>query len=196
MAIAREDGDDRRVKPLSRILSSGDRMSRMIDQLLDFTRMRMGSGIPVNPEDADLVPLIRQVMDELEDNHPHWTLTLTESGNTHGRWDADRLQQVFSNLISNAVQHGVATGGVQIMVDGRASQAICIEVRNTGAIPADRLPKLFEPLAGNDKPSPKAAGLGLGLYITREIVRAHDGQIRAQSNGSETIFTVELPRDR
>ncbi len=183
-------------KPLARILSSGDRMARMIDQLLDFTRVRVGDGIPIKPVPSDAVPMLRQVMEELDDANPGWTIRLERVvGETSAVWDVDRLSQVLSNLIANAVQHGQIEHGVCVNLDGTQADRIQIEVHNHGAVPAALLPKLFEPLAGGGRRSDKSEGLGLGLYISREIVRAHGGQISVQSSEEAgTTFVVSLPR--
>ncbi len=186
---------DRLHKPLSRILSSSDRMTRMIDQLLDFTRVRLGGGLPLVPSEFDLLPVIRQVIDELDEANPDWTLRATSLGDTLGHWDQDRLSQLFSNLVANAVQHGVAERGVDVTVDGRAADSVRVAVHNMGVIPASRLPTLFEPMTS--RRMEKSPGLGLGLFITRELVRAHGGSIDVRSDESEgTTFTVTLPRRR
>ena len=185
--------NDRIEKPLSRILSSGDRMTRMIDQLLDFTRVRLGGGIPIEPTEFDLLPVVRQVIDELDGANPTLTLRSTSLGDTLGSWDQDRLSQLFSNLVANAVQHGAAAGGVAVTVDGRAADSVRVAVHNRGAIPTDRLPLLFEPMAA--RRMQKSTGLGLGLFITRELVRVHGGSIDVRSDESVgTTFTVVLPR--
>ncbi len=189
------DSSEKLHKPLARILSSGNRMSRMIDQLLDFTRVRLGGGIAVDPVDVDLAAVVRQVMDELDEANPEWSLRLACHGDTSGRWDPDRLSQVFSNLVANAVRHGRPEHGVGVTVDGRGERAIRVTVHNMGAIPAERLPRLFEPLAGGGRASDNGQGLGLGLFITRELVCAHGGSIEVCSDEEAgTTFTVTLPR--
>ena len=190
------DGSADLLKPLSRIVNSGARMSRMIDQLLDFTRIRMVGGVPVNRTRVDLVPILSQVMDELDDAHPEWTLRMQEVGDTQGMWDPDRLSQVFSNLVANALQHGRPEGGVTVIVDGSVPELVRIEVRNAGSIPAERLGSLFEPLAGGRAHVRTTRGLGLGLHITRELVRAHGGKIDVSSDEERgTTFAVVLPRE-
>ncbi|HVY38998.1 MAG TPA: GAF domain-containing sensor histidine kinase [Polyangia bacterium] len=189
------DSSEKLHKPLARILSSGNRMSRMIDQLLDFTRVRLGGGIAVDPVDVDLAAVVRQVMDELDEANPEWSLRLACHGDTSGRWDPDRLSQVFSNLVANAVRHGRPEHGVGVTLDGRGERAVRVTVHNMGAIPADRLPKLFEPLAGGGRAPDNSQGLGLGLFITRELVCAHGGSIEVCSDDEAgTTFTVTLPR--
>jgi signal transduction histidine kinase len=189
------DSSEKLHKPLARILSSGNRMSRMIDQLLDFTRVRLGGGIAVDPVDVDLAAVVRQVMDELDEANPEWSLRLACHGDTSGRWDPDRLSQVFSNLVANAVRHGRPEHGVGVTLDGRGARAVRVTVHNMGAIPAERLPKLFEPLAGGGRGADNSQGLGLGLFITRELVCAHGGSIEVCSDDDAgTTFTVTLPR--
>jgi signal transduction histidine kinase len=197
VALSR-DQSERLVKPLSRILNSGERMTRMIDQLLDFTRVRLGAGLPLSRQPIDLVPLLRQVLDELDDPSSGWTFKLQERGDSRGTWDPDRLSQVFSNLAANAVQHGVAEAGVSVTVDGTDPQVVRASVRNAGAIPEPVLPRIFEPLATGTRSTKKSGGLGLGLYITREIVRAHGGRIDVTSSEADgaTTFTVTLPRQK
>jgi PAS domain S-box-containing protein len=182
------------VRPLSRILASGDRMARMIDQLLDFTRVRVGQGIPIDPTPLDLVPLVQQVIDELDTN-PDWTLRLDHVGRSEGTWDADRLGQVFSNLVANAMQHGEAAHGVTVRIDGTREDHVEVEVHNMGAmLPAD-VALLFEPMAVGARRRDRSRGLGLGLYITREILKAHGGTIVVRSSASHgTAFVVTLPR--
>ena len=182
-------------KPLSLIVASGLRMARMIEQLLDLTRVRAGGGIPVTAADVDLVPVARAVIDEIDGANPGRTIELAQLGDTVGRWDGDRLAQVFSNLIANAVQHGDAAGGVRVQIDGSRPDAVRAEVHNAGAIGPERLPGLFEPLGGERRRAAGARGLGLGLHITRAIVQAHGGTIDVRSDvASGTTFTIVLPR--
>ena len=93
----------------------------MIEQLLDFTRLRVGGGIAIEPQDADLATLARQVVDELEDSYPDCAVDVTPDGrHDAAAWDADRLSQVLSNLVANAFQHGRPAAGVRIFIDGDA----------------------------------------------------------------------------
>jgi len=166
----------------------------MIDQLLDLTRVRVGRGIPLEPKRFDLVPVLAQVIDEIDVTNPRWTLRLEHSGDTAGVWDMDRLSQVFSNLVANAVQHGDVEQGVLVRIDGSAPELLRVDVHNGGTIPETLLPILFEPLAGSERRRDRAHGLGLGLFISREIVHAHAGTIDVHSNDGGTTFSVRLPR--
>lgn len=195
IAERRSEGEQLK-RPLSRILSSGGRMAKMIDQLLDFTRVRVGDGIPIDARPMDLVPILKQVMDEVGLAHPDWQIRLShQGGDTLGAWDADRISQVFSNLVANAVQHGVVVQGVTVRVDGNDTSRVSVQVHNGGSIPPGILPHLFEPMAGGDRLREKARGLGLGLYISREIMKAHGGSICIETGGDAgTTFAVVLPR--
>lgn len=182
-------------KPLSRILTSSARMARMIEQLLDFTNVRLGGGMPLRCAPLDLVPIVRHVVEELDDAHPEWTLSLDISGDTQGSWDGDRLAQVFSNLVANALQHGDKAGGVRVRLDGTHHDHVHAEIENVGTIEDELVPILFEPLAGGRSRRAGARGLGLGLFISREIVRAHGGSIDVECReGTKTTFVVRLPR--
>jgi signal transduction histidine kinase len=178
----------------ARILSSGLRMGRMIDQLLDLTRLGLGHDLPLSRAPADLAAIVRQVTDELQVAHPDRPITVEALGDTRGSWDEDRLGQVFSNLIGNAVHHGDASQGVRVVIDGSAPDRVRLDVHNGGTIAPDLIPRLFVPFdAEKRRRSPQ--GLGLGLYISREVVTAHGGSVDVSSSDAlGTTFAVSLPR--
>jgi len=187
--------DNRNAKALGRMLNSGERMSRMIEQLLDFTRLRVGGGIALEPKSTNIATLVRQVVDELEGSYPECDVEVTHAGDTAGSWDADRLAQVLSNLVANALQHGVPGAGVRVFVDGRARGAICVQVHNMGAIPPALVPHVFDPLTGGQRRRDRSRGLGLGLFISKRIAAAHGGDVIATSSESDgTTFALSLPR--
>ena len=191
----RDTSDSRNAKALGRLLNSGERMSRMIEQLLDFTRLRVGGGIAIETKKGDIATLARQVVDELEGSYPECPVAITLAGDTVGAWDADRLSQVLSNLVANALQHGVPAAGVRVLVDGRAPQAVCVRVHNMGAIPAGMIPHVFDPLTGGQRRRDRSQGLGLGLFISKRIAAAHGGDVHVSSSESEgTTFALSLPR--
>jgi signal transduction histidine kinase len=182
------------VKPLSRILSSGERMLRMIEQLLDFTRIRVGGGIELRASDVDLGDICRVVIAELEAAHADSALRMRASGNLRGTWDGDRLTQVLSNLVSNALQHGDPSGGVDVALEGGDPERMLIHVHNRGAIPDQVRPVLFDPFRGSQERE-RRGGLGLGLFIARQIVLAHAGEVLVDSSpAAGTTFTIVLPR--
>lgn len=189
------NGQERETKPLHRILTSGQRMSTMIEQLLDFTRVRSGGGIPVEPREANLADLCAQAVGEIELAHPEWRIERTATGDQGGRWDADRLLQIFSNLIGNACQHGCQESPVRVNLDGTNRHDVAIEVHNGGAIPEALLPNLFDPFRSTRHGRGNSSGLGLGLFIVREIVRGHEGTVDVTSTASTgTHIVIRLPR--
>jgi signal transduction histidine kinase len=195
LLLKRQQGaGDKFTKPLSRIVSSGDRMARMIDQLLDFTRIRVGGGIQIVSQETDLGELCRQVLGEIEDANHTWTMNVETSGSMVGHWDPDRLQQVVSNLAANAVQHGEPAAGLRLRICGSADE-IELRMQNQGVIPAELIPSLFDPFRGTQHRRAHARGLGLGLFITKEIVVAHGGSVNVESSqDAGTTFIVRLPR--
>lgn len=177
----------------TRITSSGRRMARMIDQLLDVTRIRTGGGIPLSLEERDLSELCERAREEIESASPGAHIVIETKGHAAGEVDEDRLLQVLSNLMGNAAVHGEQGSPVSVIVDGRSEADIVVIIRNSGTIAAELLPELFVPFRGNKTKGSK--GLGLGLYITQQIVHAHRGSIDARSSPEGgTLFMMRLPR--
>jgi PAS domain S-box-containing protein len=177
----------------ARISKAADRMKRMISQLLDFTRARLGGGIPIERVPGDLRLVVRHGVEELEAAWPERTVRLNvEPGRYEGAWDADRLVQVVSNLGGNALQYSPADSPVSFHLrDG--AEAVVLEVHNLGTpIPAEALPSLFDPFR---RVSSSGSGLGLGLYIVEQVVTGHGGRIEVSSTEEAgTTFRVLLPR--
>jgi signal transduction histidine kinase len=193
--LRREGEQDSNARPASRIMTSGQRMMRMIDQLLDVTRARAGGGIELDPRDTNLGDLCSQAIDELELAFPQWTIRHESIGELDGTWDPDRLLQVVSNLASNAGQHGRPEGMVDITIDGRSPDTVTLAVHNGGVISPSLIPTLFDPFRGSRQRRDVSRGLGLGLFIVKEIARAHGGSVEVSSlPESGTTFTVRLPR--
>jgi signal transduction histidine kinase len=194
--LARRSDSEKVVKPATRIVNSAERMGRMIDQILDFTRLRLGKGIPLERRRIDLAEVCRLVIDEIDGADEAKRMQLDVVGDALGLWDGDRLSQMVSNLIGNALSHGRQAAPVSIRLDGREAQRIQLEIHNDGAIPADVLPLIFEPFRnGTDRKEARSSGLGLGLFISQQIVLAHSGTIQvASSEHDGTRFVVRLPR--
>jgi PAS domain S-box-containing protein len=187
--------DPATIRILDRMRSSSLRMSRMIEQILDLTRTRLGGGLEVQPRPMDLRELIAHIIEELRVVHPSQTIDL-RSGPLPGVWDADRLEQVFSNLIGNALLHG--DPATPVTIDGRIEgRSVSVEIHNDGApIPDQMQPMIFSPFrrGERDSRSSKTEGLGLGLYISHEVIVAHGGSIDVRSSVAEgTTFRVNLP---
>jgi signal transduction histidine kinase len=171
-----EDLSGWQLRAVQRITRSAERMGRMIADLLDFTRGRLGGGIPLKPQPANLRQICRHVLEELEAAHPGREVRLEAEGNFLGEWDADRLAQLVGNLGKNSLDYSPEETPVDFRLHDE-SETVRLEVHNLGApIPADQLPHLFEPFRrGTLDERPSSRGLGLGLYIVQQIVRAHGG---------------------
>ncbi len=187
--------DDQVKQFTTRILSSAQRMTRMIEDLLDVTRARVAGGIPIRPEPMDLQPVLDRVLAELRAIHPARTIEVTTTGDLHGDWDSERLAQVVSNLATNALQHGAQDAPISVAVDGSGAHEVTLCVRNGGSIPEHRRAALFDPFHDISRMAESRNGLGLGLYIVREIVLAHGGTVDVHAAATnETAFWVRLPR--
>lgn len=194
-SLLMRQGDEKTRAVGTRILSSGTRMARMIDQLLDLSRARVGGGIPVTPAEMKLKEVVEKVVAEHQAATAGRELTLETQGALDGIWDEPRLAQILSNLIGNALEHGVPGTPVAVRADGTSPDEVVITVNNQGQIPAGELPRLFEPFRSGREAGRRSEGLGLGLYIVDQLVRAHEGSVRVRSNEADgTTFEVRLPR--
>jgi signal transduction histidine kinase len=179
------------------ILNSSQRMNALVGDLLDFTRSRLGRGIPIVRTDMDIARVCRHTVEEIAALHPQRVVNFDATGEVQGRWDPARITQAFSNVISNAVQHGSDKTPINVVVRGGADEVV-LAVQNRGpVIPANELDKIFNPLyrIEGDKPVAPRENLGLGLYISERIVAAHGGTIDVESSDEHgTTFTIHLPR--
>lgn len=187
--------DDAGAKIVARISRSAGRMARMIDQVLDFARLNAGNGIPLHPQPVDLSDMCAVVIDELQALHPERTIEVKYLGSSSGYWDLDRLSQVFSNLIGNALSYGDPREPIRILVT-QDQDHVVIRVHNMGPpIPPEIMPTVFDPFRRARATQAGDRGLGLGLYITKEIVCGHGGTIDVRSTKDEgTTFRIRLPR--
>jgi signal transduction histidine kinase len=193
--LARQDTlNDRQARAVARIAASSDRARRMLRDFLDFTQARSAGGIPVTPRPVNIRQTARQVFDELCVLHRDRPATIAHEGEEEGTWDADRIAQVIGNLLNNAFQHGSAAAPIRLRTRGERDHVV-IEVQNQGPpIPAAAVGRLFQPFERGTGSTP-AAGVGLGLFISKQIVAAHHGTIDVRSTAGEgTTFTVRLPR--
>lgn len=192
--------DSRLIKPVSIIHNSGKQMSNLIDDLLDFTRTRLGQGMPMSPRQMDLADIVRQTVQEACTFHPERTISFDATGELSGNWDSARIGQVFSNLIGNAIKHGSGSESINIVLSGQGEDVLATVHNGGNPIPEDEISKIFEPLHRSLSPATgnrRDFSLGLGLYIAREIIQAHGGTIAVTSSMEEgTTFIIRLPRQR
>lgn len=181
----------------TRMFNGAKRMAGLINDLIDFTRTRLGPGIPIHAKDGDFVGICNQVIDELRTYHSEHQIVLNAPPRLESQFDPGRIGQMLSNLIGNAIQHGVGDSPIVVDLDGDDRQ-VTISVTNHGpAIPTTRFNSIFDPLVragGGDNPM-ESTSLGIGLFIAREIARAHNGEVTVTSDPvAGTRFTVSIPR--
>jgi signal transduction histidine kinase len=199
LALHMGDNNERQKMLLSQIVNSTDRATEIVSHLLDLTRARLGAGLPVIKARMDIGFVSRQLVDEMRTMHPNRTFTLKVSGDTQGEWDKARIGQVFSNLLGNAVQYGFTDLPINISIEGHSDE-VTICVHNDGVpIPSNKIDRIFDSLtrgvSEDNGEQSKSINLGLGLYITKEIVVAHGGTLDVVSSEKDgTSFTAHFPR--
>ncbi|HET9599102.1 MAG TPA: HAMP domain-containing sensor histidine kinase [Anaeromyxobacteraceae bacterium] len=174
---------------LDRIESSTRRMQAMVRDLLDYARAQHGPGLRVERAPARLGEVCRAALEEVRAAEPGRTVALEVHGDDAALIDAARVEQLVCNLAVNALHHGAAGAPVDVRVSGQ-DEAVCLEVANAGALSPDLLPTLFDPF----RPGDRSGSVGLGLFIVREIARAHGGHVAVRSEQGRTAFTVTFPR--
>lgn len=183
----------------TRLIRSGSSMRALLDDLVDFNRTRLGLGINIAPSDVDLAAVVIDELEQLRGAHPDRRIELVVAGDTRGRWDGARLQQLLRNLVSNAIRFGFPDEPIRVTIRGEAAD-VELEVTNSGRpTEPSALGEMFDPLrqgrASADS-GESQSGLGLGLFIVHEIAEAHGGEVEVRSDGEETTFAVSLPRRR
>ena len=195
--LRRANLEERLHKSLERIAFASGRAQRMIRDLLDFTKARLGGHLPVNRAPLDFHTLARQVVDELRESHPERTVHLEQQGDGEVTWDGDRVAQVLGNLLSNALNYSPPDTPVRVRTVGTETEGI-LEIHNEGTpISPELLPRLFQPLqrGASERDNAASRSVGLGLYIVEQLTRAHGGQVEVRSQAGEgTTFRVALPR--
>jgi hypothetical protein len=178
---------------VERIKRSGDRMARLIDNILDFARGRLGGGIPVvRHPDPQLAQVLAHVIAELAAIHPLRKVDATIDITKPVSCDAGRIAQLLANLLSNALVHGNEADPVSV-VARRDGDLFILSVTNTGEpIPKDVLQRLFHPFSRGAGVKHQE-GLGLGLYIAYQIAAAHNGTLSVNSTPASTTFTLSMP---
>jgi signal transduction histidine kinase len=194
--LAAQRGDEKLSVAAARLLRSGASIKTLLDDLQDYNQTNLGKGMRVAPADMDLAKVLGDELDQLRGANPNRVIESTVVGDVSGHWDGTRLQQLVRNLVTNAVQYGIAGEPVRVTLRG-LKEGVRLEVSNTGPTihPAD-VSGMFDPLrrGSSQVHSSDRHRVGLGLFIVREIAQAHGGEVQVRSDAGETTFTVELPR--
>jgi len=180
-----------------RLVFSGARLKAMLGDLSDFSRDKLGLGIEVTPHSIDLADVFMEEVQQLRTAHPTRRIELSSAGDLRGVWDAGRMHQVLGNLLSNALKYGKPGSTVEVVLAGMGDEVIFTVTNDGVKIGDDALHAFFDPLSRGQHPQAhrdQDGGLGLGLYICRQIALAHHGSIRARSDENRTIFEVRLPK--
>jgi len=185
---------EQQLHTVTRILRSTRRLAGMVNDILDFARGRLGSPMPITIAAANLGIVVREVVEEVQSANPGCGIDVEADGDLNGDWDTDRLKQMVSNLLINAIQHG--SGGHLTITAKSGDTFVLLEVHNTGpAISEELLATMFDPLVRGSNLNQDKIGLGLGLFVVNEIVSAHKGSIAVTSlEHAGTTFVVRLPR--
>jgi len=183
------------------ILRSVTQMKALLDDLVEYTRHRLGSGLAIDPANLQLDQFARDTLDEIAAISSGRVLNLEVEGDMEGEWDARRLHQALSNLVFNALKYGLPSAPIRISLNGTHADEVVVAVENAGKpIPRRVLPTIFDPLSraaaddGDVDSQVAGANLGLGLYVVREIANAHGGSVDVTSDDSATRFELKLPR--
>jgi signal transduction histidine kinase len=185
-----------------RIFNSSQRMDEIVRDLLDFSTTHLGDGIPVDPSTLDLSVVCENVVEEARTFHPDRKIHLTTDGHLLGAWDGGRIAQAFSNLIANAIQHGRTDSVIKVAISGLPDKVVYTVQNDGDVIPPAKLRTFFDPVKrfairpANERIATNSQNLGLGLYVVKQIVTAHQGEIFVTSNQDDGVtFTVHLPRN-
>lgn len=192
-----EDADKSLNQLGSTMIASVQRMKEMLDDLMDFTESRIGEGLIIHRGPADLAEITRLLVEEFRSAHQDHRFEHVVNGDCSGHWDASRIGQICQNLISNALQHGDPQGNIVVGCEARKDQVVLTVNSKGKPIPEAQQQDIFELSSRKhvEKGNPNK-NLGLGLYIVRELVMAHDGKVSVESTQSAgTTFTVELPKN-
>jgi PAS domain S-box-containing protein len=186
--------DARQQQVVARIRRATDSIGNLAQQLLDYTVIQAGRRLPISPAPADLGQILAAIVDDFRALHPGRDLAADAGSGGPVSWDAERIRRLLANLLSNAVKYGDPSAPLAATCRAEGSDVV-LEVTNRGpTVPSDRLARLFEPLQQGEDPSRRGGGIGLGLFIAREIAHAHGGRIEARSAEGVTTFSVRLPR--
>jgi signal transduction histidine kinase len=189
--LAKSAGEEKTVRQAERIRTSTRQLISNVNELLDLSRARLAGGIPIDRRDTDLSVVATRLVGDMSLANPARKIDLVIRGTEFkARVDGARMEQVLMNLVGNALVHGVKDTAVEIVLED-AGDDVLVHVSNQGDIPAEALPRIFEPFQqGYGKR--KSTGLGLGLYIVDQIVFAHGGSVTVDTGRGTTTFTIRL----
>ena len=184
-----------------RIFNSSKRVDEIVRDLLDFSTSHLGDGIPIDPYTVDLAQTCADIVEEARTFHPDCQIELDLEGDLVGTWDGPRVSQAFTNLISNAIQHGKPDAVIHVTLSG-AAEGVLFEVHNQAdVIPPAKLRSMFDPVKSfairppHERVLARVQNLGLGMYVVKEIVKAHQGEVSVTSTQETGVkFSVRLPR--
>ena len=192
--LIRGSADEKTIASGQRIKNSGQRMARMVEQLLNLARLQ-GGRLPLQRSVVELDALCEAVIEEFGPAVAQGRLRVDTQGDVSGSWDPNLVSQAISNLIGNALTHGSPQTPIQVTVQGDSPREVLVVVKNGGTIPANVMPLLFSAFSTATLSERPSSGLGLGLHIVRLIARTHGGDVSATSDdASGTVFTIRLPR--
>lgn len=199
MTLMHQNDASTKVKSVAtRIYNSSQRMDRLITDLMDFTRSQLGRKLPVLIAPANMAKICADIVEELQIAHPERNIMMKMHGSFDGKWDQQRIAQVFSNLLGNAIQHGESASPIEVKLTSSKDQVFIKVINHGNPIPESKIKHIFEPLIRHEENENvdylQKTSLGLGLYITREIVLAHNGSLKVTSNAAKgTVFEIALP---
>ncbi len=190
--------DTPHARPAERILNGGLQLGRLVDGLLDYSKSTLGAGMTLQRAPCDLAPAVAEEVELLQSTLPRATIALQVDGDTRGHFDDARIREAVHNLVTNAAKYGAQDEAIRVSLKGDGER-LHLAVSNAGApLPSEKLNALFDPLRRGSQAANKGehSSLGLGLFIVREIARAHGGDIAAQVEDGSTTFVMTLPTEK
>ena len=198
MLLMYDDVNDKVKADATRIYNTSQRMNRLITDLLDYSSNQLGQGLSVILAPTNIAKICNDIVEEQQIAHPFRSIVVETNGTFEGNWDEQRIAQVFSNLLGNAIQHGITESPIQVNLVS-TQDSVIIKINNQGTpIPKLKIKSIFDPLTRHKETEngdySQNSSLGLGLYISKEIVLGHNGVLSVTSTKKEgTTFTISLP---
>jgi signal transduction histidine kinase len=194
-ALDKSQLEESQRKNVARLHKSVGSINRIVDDLAILIRSRMRVGLPLLKQSCDLGVIVEETLADIKLSNPGSIFVVEKNGDLTGTWDRLRLQQMIFNLAVNAVTYA-SDKQARIVIRGAGADVV-LTISNRGRpIPEEEQQQIFEPFVhkGGPAPAQPSTGLGIGLFVVREIVEAHQGSIELESGNEGTRFTVRLPR--